>query len=108
MPHKEFDGFIKGKGALYQNFWTARQEDMQGLSPEEVKALVDYFSEQVFGITMDDDEQEYERQKVFNEAKRRELAARKEHRRGGSRDQNNHEAESGGESKDEDDRQNDG
>jgi len=104
MPHKNFDGFIQGKGALYQNFWTARQAELHGLSEPEVNALTGYFSEEVFGITMDDDdEEEYERQKIFNEAKKRELAERREKSRGGSRDQDDHGAESGEKGKDGDD-----
>lgn len=78
MPHSTFDGFIRGKGGIYQNFWSSRQQDLQALSQSQVQALIDYFNEQVFGVTMDEFDEEYERQKAFNEAKWRELAAKRE------------------------------
>lgn len=78
MPHSTFDGFIRGKGGIYQNFWTSRQEDLKALSQSRVQVLSDYFDKQVFGVTMDEFDEEYERQKVFDEAKLKELAKQRE------------------------------
>jgi len=77
MPHSTFDGFIRGRGGIYQNFWTSRLQDLRALSQSQVQALSEYFNKQVFGVTMDEFDEEYERQKVFDEAKLKELAAKR-------------------------------
>lgn len=78
MPHSTFDGFIRGKGALFTDFWEHRLRDLSKLSPSRRGALVEYLDKQVFGVEADEDEQEYERQKAFNEAKWQELEAGEE------------------------------
>jgi len=77
LPQTNFGGFIKGKGALYTNFWNSRQEELGQLPQSDVQAITGYLNQQIFGVSMDDEEEkELERQKVFNEANRRELEAR--------------------------------
>jgi len=74
MPRTSFDGFIQGKGSLFKAFWISRDEDLARLSQSEAQALFGYLNEQVFGVSMDDDdEEEFERQKAFNEARAKEL-----------------------------------
>ena len=75
MPETTFDGFIIGKGALFPNFWENRLQDLLKFSQSRRKALGEYLNEQVFGAEADDDEEEYERQKAFSEAKWQELEA---------------------------------
>ena len=93
MPHSTFDGFIRGKGGIYQNFWTSRQQDLQALSQSQVQALTEYFDEKVFGVTMDELDEEYERQKAFDRAKLIELAAKREGDKDGNGSQEMDEAE---------------
>jgi hypothetical protein len=76
MPHSNFDGFVKGKGAHYTNFWAARLSDLEEYTESQKGALYGYLDEKVFGVDMDDDEEEFERQKAFNEVKQGELKAR--------------------------------
>ena len=76
MPRSDFDGFLKGKTALYVNFWDSRSQDVEEFSPSQCAALAKHLNEQVFGVGSDDDDAEYERQKAFNEAKWGELKAR--------------------------------
>ena len=76
MPRSDFEGFLKGKGALYVNFWYSQDEDLGQFSLPQREALFRYLNEQVFGVTLDDEDAEYERQEAFNEAKQRELMAR--------------------------------
>lgn len=81
LPHANFDGFIRGKGALYTNFWHDRRQDLQKYTISKYDALIGYLDEQVFGLQGDDDEAEYERQMAFSRAKWQELdesAANKE------------------------------
>lgn len=77
LPQTNFGGFIKGKGALYINFWNSRQEELGQLSQSDVQAITGYLNEQVFSVSMDDEEEkELERQKAFDKANRRELEVR--------------------------------
>lgn len=75
MPHATFDGFIRGKGGTFPGFWDFRLEDLRMFSESRLEALVGYLDEQVFGAEADDDDEEYERQKAFSEAKQQELGA---------------------------------
>ena len=49
---------------------------MESLSPSQGQALAKYLDEQVFNTKLEDDGAEYERQRLFNEAKQRELRER--------------------------------
>lgn len=100
LQHGNFDTFIKGKGSIYTKFWHARKEDLEDLPQSESDALHEYLYEQVFGMDREDDEEEYERQRAFNEARLRGLqtkAARKGGNGGNSGGQETDEAENEGE-----------
>ena len=96
MPQSRFDGFIRGKGALFTDFWEHRLQDLSRFSQSRHKALVRYLDEQVFGAVVDDDEEEYERQKAFSEAKWQELEASGGSDGDGSEDQEGGDVEKGG------------
>ena len=100
LPNSTFDSFVQGKGAIYKNFWNARNQDLHEFSPQSIRSLSDYFNKQVFGLTAEEDEEEYIRQGDFNEAKWRELREKAEmEAEGGDEDEN--EDENGDEDEDE-------
>ena len=74
LAHGNFDGFIRGEGALYTNFFDAQVDEINSLSASRRKKVFQYFDTQVFGSDLEDNREEIERQAVFNRAKQRELA----------------------------------
>jgi len=82
----DFEGIIIGEGALYKNFFNARADDINNLSPSRRKKVFQHLDKQVFGSDLEDGRKEIERQMVFNRTKQRELErlAQKESDGGGS------------------------
>lgn len=74
LPHGNFDGFVRGEGALYRNFFDARVAEIQQLSASKRATLFQFQNRQVFGSDLEDDRDEIERQAVYNREKQRELA----------------------------------
>ena len=78
LPHENFDSFVRGEGALFKNFFDARVEEINSLSPSRLKEVCCYLEKQVFGLDLEDDRGEIERQAAFNRDKQRELAGENE------------------------------
>ena len=103
LAHDNFDLLIRGEGALYENFLSARVDDINILPPSRQRKVLQYFNTQVFGSDLEDDREEIERQAAFNREKQRELAGLEQEGSdgGGSQSHEKSEEEAGGNDKNE-------
>jgi hypothetical protein len=75
--NSQAQGFMSGPSSAYQTFWSDRYNELQKLSKKEQEEINGYLTQQVFGASLtDEDDEDKEMQAAFSQKMQQQIEAR--------------------------------